>query len=64
MNRAIAVVLCIAGLAGMAAIAVAKDPDRKEARSKAASHNSITEGLDCGNCHTPASWKMTGGKTG
>ena len=64
MRRATIIGLCIAVLAGLAGIAVAKNPEKKATRSKTANHNSITEGIDCGNCHTPASWQMTGGKTG
>ncbi len=64
MNRAIVIGLGIALLAGIAGIAVAKDPERNAARAKASRHSSITEGLDCGNCHTPASWKMAAGKAG
>jgi hypothetical protein len=64
MRRGVSIVLGIAVLAGMAGIAVANDPKPKSARPSAASHNSITEGIDCGNCHTPVSWKMSTGKTG
>ncbi len=68
MNRALFIVLfivlAVVALAGIAGLAIAKDPERNAARARAASHNSITEGLDCGNCHTPASWKMMGGKSG
>lgn len=73
MNRATTVGLCIAVLAvavvlavltGIAGNAVAKDPDRDAASARAVDHNSITEGLDCSNCHTPAGWSMGGGKGG
>jgi len=64
MRRAIIIVIGTAFLAGVVGIATAKGPDRKATRSRASSHNSITEGLDCKNCHTPASWKMSAGKAG
>ena len=68
MNRALFIVLFIVlgivALAGIAGLAIAKDPERNAARARAASHNSITEGLDYGNCHTPASWKMMSSKSG
>jgi hypothetical protein len=64
MSRTVGILTCIAVLAGAAAIAMAKDPKTSAARTNASSHKSITEGVDCGNCHTPASWGMAGGKKG
>jgi hypothetical protein len=64
MRRALGIVLCVAVLAAAAGLAIAKDPQRSEAASRAARHNSITEGMDCGNCHTPAGWSMSGGQAG
>jgi len=64
MRSGLLVLLGVAVLAGLAGIAVAKDPKPKAASATVPNHSSITEGIDCGNCHTPASWKMSGGKTG
>lgn len=64
MNRSIGILLCVAILASVAAMAVAKEPGENTARSGASRHNSITEGLDCSNCHTPAGWHMSGAKSG
>ncbi|MGB5696425.1 MAG: hypothetical protein WBM46_12285 [Polyangiales bacterium] len=64
MRGAMIIGLCVAALAGVAGIAAAKDPEPTKAPTKVSSHDSITEGIDCGNCHTPAGWKMSGGKAG
>ncbi len=64
MNRALLIGLFLATLAAAAGVAIAKDPSRSATRSSASRHGSITEGLDCGNCHTPAGWHMSSGKSG
>lgn len=62
MSRAFVVALVVAGLAGAVGIAIAKDPERNAARARQSRHTSITEGLSCANCHTPAGWSMSGGE--
>ncbi|MGD8606395.1 MAG: cytochrome c3 family protein [Myxococcales bacterium] len=64
MKHALLTALIVSGLAGLVGVALAKDPDRGKAAAAASRHNSITEGLDCANCHTPAGWNMAGGKKG
>jgi hypothetical protein len=64
VSRRLVTGIITATLAGIVGIALAKDPQRGKARSNESRHGSITEGLDCGNCHTPADWKMAGGKKG
>jgi hypothetical protein len=64
MRRAAVIGLCLTVLAGGVGIVAAKDPEKKSGGVVNPRHNSITEGLDCGNCHTPAGWSMSGGKGG
>lgn len=64
MTRPLFALLCMVALAGVAGIAIAKDPDRTSAASRTSRHDSITEGMDCGNCHTPQSWRMSTGEAG
>ncbi len=65
MSRISSAVVLVVGLAFAIGLALADVPKAKEVRVKSrARHGSVTEGLDCGNCHTPAGWKMAGGKSG
>ena len=64
MIRGLAIVVSVALIGAAAGLAIAKDPERNAARESAARHNSITLGMDCGNCHTPDGWQMAGGKSG
>jgi hypothetical protein len=63
MSRSLAVLGAVFMLAALAGIAVAKDGG-KTSSSGASRHTSITQGIDCSNCHTPESWNMAGGKRG
>lgn len=64
MNRGVGIVLSVALLGAVAGLAIAADPERNAAAKSAARHSSVTEGMDCGNCHTPAGWHMSGAKSG
>lgn len=63
----VAVVAAMVVLAGIvtAGLVTAKDPGKGRVGKKARDrHASVTEGLDCGNCHTPAGWTMAGKSSG
>lgn len=52
-------------LAGLLALALGATAQRSTARSRRAqSHASITQGIECGACHTPNGWQMEGGGGG
>src|SRR5689334_8476750 len=52
-SRALVLLLTVA-LTALGASVISPAP-----RVLSRNHGRATEGLDCGGCHTPASWKMT-----